>query len=582
MKDVHHQVDDPSPPSRDERPGVAIVGGGPRGLQALDLLNAQLARSRAACSLGIDVFEPRESIGSGPNYDTALPEPLRINLAARHVEAGTPRADGGGREQPSFVAWLAQHHPAWADEYGFPPRALVGAYLQACARRTIASLRAHGCRVRHFQGRVTAIERGSGPGRWCVRFERHAFEYDHVLLTTGHDSSRRRNIADRWWGRLTHVVPDVYADDGLRIGAVFDGASADSGSATVALRGFALTSFDAMLLLTEGRGGRFESRGLGQMSYTPSEQAPVELIPFSRTGLPMLAKPDPRRVRSARILEDVWTAGRREVAIADDLDGVRKAIVSASARALARSRDLPPHESPSAVRSVRARLERVSESRPVDRAGARAMLRASIAVGVGVAAVDSDWALGEGWRQLYPALVEWIGQSGHSPEARERFAHLGRCMERVAFGPPIGTAARLIALEDAGVLNLGFLTDPALSSERGRLILEADGRRTSADMLVDAVSAAPGIDETSELLGPLLTAGIVRVLPGTHGLEVDRASRPIDRHGAPLQGLAVVGRATEGCVLGLDTLSRTLHDHLRVWAGEVVAATSFHGFETLH
>jgi hypothetical protein len=60
--------------------------------------------------------------------------------------------------------------------------------------------------------------------------------------------------------------------------------------AKVAMQGIGLTFIDAVLELTEGRGGRFERAADGTLSYKASGKEPKVIIPFSRTGLPMTPK----------------------------------------------------------------------------------------------------------------------------------------------------------------------------------------------------------------------------------------------------------------------------------------------------
>lgn len=54
--------------------------------------------------------------------------------------------------------------------------------------------------------------------------------------------------------------------------------------------GFGLTCIDAILALTEGRGGQFEAVDSGKLTYTSSGKEPDRIFPFSRTGLPMVPR----------------------------------------------------------------------------------------------------------------------------------------------------------------------------------------------------------------------------------------------------------------------------------------------------
>ena len=61
----------------------------------------------------------------------------------------------------------------------------------------------------------------------------------------------------------------------------------------VAIRGFALTMIDASLALTEGRGAVRPGASLICLEYEQAADEVAGILPWSRTGRPMLAKPDP-------------------------------------------------------------------------------------------------------------------------------------------------------------------------------------------------------------------------------------------------------------------------------------------------
>jgi diaminopimelate decarboxylase len=60
----------------------------------------------------------------------------------------------------------------------------------------------------------------------------------------------------------------------------------------------------------------------------------------------------------------------------------------------------------------------------------------------------------------------------------------------------------------------------------------------------------------------LIAAGVVQTEKMTGAVRVNRAGGV----GPVASGLSVFGRATEGWVVGNDTLSRTLHQQIENWA----------------
>jgi len=110
-----------------------------------------------------------------------------------------------------------------------------------------------------------------------------------------------------------------------------------------------------------------------------------------------------------------------------------------------------------------------------------------------------------------------------------------------------------------------------IHSAEGRLILEGARSSVPLDVLLNAVIPPPGVHEATPLLLGLVRRGDAGRAAGWGGVMVSSSVASIGRDGMPTPGLSIVGRATEGWVVGNDTLSRTLHGHTRRWAHRVVA-----------
>ncbi|MDX6573084.1 MAG: hypothetical protein QOC86_2240, partial [Gaiellales bacterium] len=173
--------------------------------------------------------------------------------------------------------------------------------------------------------------------------------------------------------------------------------------------------------------------------------------------------------------------------------------------------------------------------------------------------------LGHTWRALYPALVSRLGGDGLAARDWPAFLRLSAEMERVAFGPPPLNAAKLLALIEAGRVDLAHVRGGRLVGEEGHLSLRSEHGEQPVDAVLDAVLPAPGALGHPGLLARLISAGHVRIAPGRRGLEV--TADAACRGAAP--GLSAIGRPTEDSVIGNDTLSRALHPHADRWARRV-------------
>jgi diaminopimelate decarboxylase len=201
----------------------------------------------------------------------------------------------------------------------------------------------------------------------------------------------------------------------------------------------------------------------------------------------------------------------------------------------------------------------------------RRELAMSIAIGCGRRRVDAGWALGHTWQVLYPAIVARVGADGLAPERWPVFHRLAAEMERVAFGPGPGNAARLLALIDGGLVCLDHVAGgTVVAGEGGALRVRSPAGALRVDRVVDAVLAPPGVVPGDRLVAGLIAAGHARVATGRRGLDVDAAGGCRGRDGDVTPGLAAIGRVTEDVVVGNDTLSRTLHPTPDLWARAIV------------
>jgi diaminopimelate decarboxylase len=531
---------------------LALVGCGPRGLFALERLAISLDRvvPDVGVDLAIDIFEPHLYPGAGPNYDPDQPDFLIMNFASRHVDPWSRPALLPG--SPTLVEWLEQNAPERADPDGFVPRALVGEMLHEGFERVVEHLEAQGVAVEIFERMVGRVA-PAGSGSWAVTAEAEPYgPYDEVLVATGHASSRRSDDITLFQGAVPLVIGRVFPVDR------FVDPPSRFARDHVLVRGFALTWIDATLALTEGTGGRFveDPSTRSGLRYEGSPRDPASIAPYSRTGRPPRAKPEPGRVRApVDDLESLWQEGRDRLRKLGDDGGLsvpedlQPLLVEIADRALAAAGI--------ADREVAGALEHLLNTRVGQTPDPDALL-AGLEIARGERPVDALWALGETWRRLYPALVERLGDGQLPAGEWPAFTHLARAMERIAFGPPAVNVAKMLALHEADLLVLPGDLEPEEIFER-------------ADAVVDAVLPAPGVDGTSPVLGRLLEEGVVRHLAGTQGLETTPSAQAVSPAGEPVDGLSIVGRATEGSAIGHDTLSRTLHDRIDRWAERVVA-----------
>ncbi|MGW5780819.1 FAD/NAD(P)-binding protein [Streptomyces sp. NPDC003863] len=262
------------------RPSIVVVGAGPRGTGFLERLAANLPELYGDEPLDVHLVDPHPP-GPGRIWRTEQSPLLWMNSQAEDVTMFTDETvdlEGPVRPGPTLAEW------AGIEGRTFPTRPQQGAYLRWVYERARDALPAS---VTVHEHRTTAL-RISGPrdGRQRVRLDGASAPLlaDLVVLTVGHvdaepDPEQRRlsGFADRHG--LVHLPPDFTADADL---------SALPAGEPVLVRGFGLAFVDLMVLLTEGRGGRYEGEG-DELVYVPSGKEPV-LHVGSRRGVPYHSK----------------------------------------------------------------------------------------------------------------------------------------------------------------------------------------------------------------------------------------------------------------------------------------------------
>ncbi|MFF7754882.1 FAD/NAD(P)-binding protein [Streptomyces sp. NPDC007971] len=258
------------------RPQLVIVGAGPRGTGLLERIAANAPELYAEPGLDIHLVDPHPP-GGGRIWRQAQSPLLWMNSHAKDVTMFTDETvtmDGPVREGPTLHEWAGLDGRVFAD------RRIQGRYLHWVYERARAEL-PPGVTVHHHPRRALRVG-GPREGRQQVWLEGRPRPLlaDVVVLALGHLDADPGPLQAglsayaREHG-LVHLPPDFTADSDL--------SRLKAGEA-VLVRGFGLAFVDLMVLLTEGRGGRYEGD-----AYLPSGREPV-LYVGSRRGVPYHSK----------------------------------------------------------------------------------------------------------------------------------------------------------------------------------------------------------------------------------------------------------------------------------------------------
>jgi hypothetical protein len=291
----------PRPEPRPDRARtVVVVGAGPRGASVLERLAAN-ASAEDGGPVEVHLVDPYPP-GAGRIWREDQSPLLWMNSHVRDVAMypdAAWSAPGVLREGPTLWDWVRTAatgcvplelapEAAGADDAWFASRRLQSHYLRGVVR-DVSRERPDRVRVHvHADVAVDVADAvpGRRDGRQVVRLASGAtLEADVVVLAQGHldvDPAPREAALARAAARhgLAYVPPGYAAD--LDLDALPAGEP-------VLVLGLGLGFVDDVVLLTQGRGGRYERGADGVLAYRPSGREPV-LFAGSRRGVPYHAK----------------------------------------------------------------------------------------------------------------------------------------------------------------------------------------------------------------------------------------------------------------------------------------------------
>ncbi|MEW1957429.1 FAD/NAD(P)-binding protein [Kineococcus sp. NPDC059986] len=517
---------------------LLFVGAGPRTLGVLDRLSAHASATGAV--VDVHVVDPHPA-GAGRIWRADQHPLLWMNSRAADVTVlpdASSRLAGPVRTGPTLFAWIDAHRDELADGFArtgeealrrevlavregtFVSRALGSRYLSWAWDRVVAQLppsvrlHVHRTRVTDVRGaelQVVVLEDGT------------ELLVDGIVLAQGHPDvvpgpreRSAREFADRHG--LGYVAPGYTSDLGLT-----DDEDTLPPGRDVLVAGMGLAFVDLLVLLTQGRGGRFEDTADGPV-YHPSGREPV-LHVGSRRGVPYRSKityvlderpPLPRFLtadslpadRVLNLRRDVWPLVAKELAGAHYAELFRAHAGRTSldreefdARFAAAAWGSPELDTlvAQAVPAAGDRFDLHRLDRPLDGwwapsgAGVHERVRAHVAADVarrGDAGFSMDAAV------FHALLSSYVAVAGLAHDGRLDDVSVAEVdgwwhglFSYLASGPPPRRLAELLALADAGVVrflggDVRFTADEVGGCWTARPANSPDA--VSATVLVDA------------------------------------------------------------------------------------------------
>ena len=288
--------------SVDRAVSIAVVGAGPRGVGFLERLAANLPYLAPGARAVVHLIDPHP-IGAGRIWRFAQSPLLKLNSMAADVTMFTDVSstiDGPVAHGPSLIEWvealrtgeftipvddeLLAAEIAGLTPQSFPTRRLQSAYLDWFTRHAIAEFASAGGEIVVHAASATSVEDLADGGQRVVLDTADRVDVDLVLYALGHSGAspepeHAELVRFARENSLFYLPPAFTADADT---------SAIPAGERVIVRGLGLAAVDLVVLLTEGRGGRFVP-GPDGLDYQASGLEP-HLVLGSRRGVPYHSK----------------------------------------------------------------------------------------------------------------------------------------------------------------------------------------------------------------------------------------------------------------------------------------------------
>ncbi|MGP3968231.1 FAD/NAD(P)-binding protein [Streptomyces sp. 6N223] len=277
---------------------VVVVGGGPRAVAVVERLTA---RHRTTAPPVRVALVDRTEVGAGATWRTDQSPLLLNNTYSAHTtiytDDSTPMT-GPVTPGPDLITWALESNPppdrpAWVAEeaeglrpWSYPTRRIQGVYYREQLARAEGTGRVV---VTPVVGTAVDLDPVADGSRTVRLANGRRLNGRVVVLAQGMIQAKRSpRVRSLVAAARRHGL--VYIEPGMPAERDWDRVPAGE---TALVTGLGANFFDVVALLTEGRGGRFEPAGdparPARLRYLPSGREP-HLVAGSRRGLPYRSK----------------------------------------------------------------------------------------------------------------------------------------------------------------------------------------------------------------------------------------------------------------------------------------------------
>lgn len=567
---------------------IGIIGLGPKGFFGFERLLAKL-QSIKFTNVEIHLFNLNNLFATGWIYDPNQPDYLKMNYPNKLISLKPPKDPSAIIKILSFSQWQANHHNTLVEEenYQIASRADVGIYLLHYFHKLCASS-AKNIKIHKHIVKVKSIDEIDGD--YFIQTENKQFKsprFSSLLVTTGHSPSISSKMSESY--QKTNKIPFIYP--------VKEKISSIQSNSTIACKGMGLTAIDAVLALTEGRGGEFKLNTNEEWSYKKSDKEPLKIYPFSISGIPIIPRnPHPLGPQQSfffkRCIEDFDSQPKLFDFEKELLPIIQQDMMGEYYFQLFKNYDkILDLNKPYA--EVKDEVRKFHHQYPLERIFKTSdLLYPSFDDDKLNLELPTYWrmwvdelkkknsplvAAAGTWKNLSADFNKLYSGNRLTTSSKAKFIKTYFSLfNRVAYGPPVINIKKMLAIAEQGILDFSFAKNPSIDKVSGENNLILNQNLTSFDVLIDA-RIPRGYGKNSKVLfnekksKAIFTYNESKIkLNHADTLMCNEHGNPLDDNGNTDTNISLYGTPTEGFLFDNDTLSRKRNDTASLWAKNVV------------
>ncbi|MRX62608.1 FAD/NAD(P)-binding protein [Maribacter luteus] len=568
-----------------ERRKIGIIGVGPRGSYALENLVVELANTNSLTNIQVSLFEATGKFGHGPVYDIFQASTNWINITERVLELKRRGPIDVNTLKiplfPSYHEWVGKDFktiPTYtADTY--PPRAQIGEYLSQRFESLIEPLINSNIAFL-YEEKIIEVKLLDN-NKIEIKSNTTTYEdFDEILLTIGHQPTKlSQQISE--WDDFAANNEDINLFKSPYPIADFLNCKNLNEKSTIGIRGFGLAMIDVVRGIAE-KFGTFiiTDEKTKSCRYCSDHGIKDTLVPFSLDGLPPVPKP-----LNAQI--DKWFEPTKEQ-ILDFEEKIGSDLIQKNAKGpqflmtafapiaanIFLNLPIPSKKSKLSKEEIEELVIRWLGDNTYEHSlitsiyhSAKKNMQDFVAMATGEKSVSLDFCIGQVWRHCQPSIYEQLSFNQCSDTVVAEIIALDESTKRYSYGPPVESIQQLMALVEAGFLNLNWVNSPDIDLTEDGWSFKSVNESITVNIMIDSVLDSPKIKAVnSPVVKSMISDQLIEAVHDDLGVTTDSNGYLIPKNKDTKIPIALLGRLAKGTIIGVDAILECYGERPRKWA----------------